>query len=79
MIRKLTPKYEVVCDRCGKSWQTDPNGEIKPGVAFFNGLSCVEFAQNGLDAIKGEVCDECFKDFCDLAELFFDDVNKGGE
>lgn len=70
MIERITPAYRFTCDRCGKE-------------RFFNEESYtpgydIKFA-NGIRSVKmGGVCSDCYLDFCELAENFFDEVNKDG-
>jgi hypothetical protein len=70
MIEQLAPVYRFVCDRCGK--EQFFNGEnYTPGyiIKFSNGIRIVK---------NGRVCSDCYLDFCELAENFFDEVNKNG-
>lgn len=68
MIEQLTPSFRFICDRCGKKYD-GKNGEMP--TRFFISFSCSSFPNE-----HGEVCEECYKDFCELAESFFDDLNK---
>lgn len=69
MIVQLNPSYLFVCDRCGKKQPLKV--EHKHDV-FFTHHQILEERT----VAKGEICDECLKDFCELAESFFDDLNK---
>ena len=74
MYERLTQKYRVVCDRCGKEWHADETQS--------SGLSSVAFVEEeavlvyGKAKAKGGVCEECYNDFCEIAENFFDEVNR---
>lgn len=71
MIEQITPSYKFTCDRCGKEKM------LKPGSNFPN--VSVSFVVN--DGFKyarkeGDVCIDCLKEFNELAENFFSEVNK---
>ena len=70
MIVELTPKYKFICDRCGKEEYVKNN--IPEQEVIFLALS------GAYDAVrmKGQVCYKCFKEFCEIAGNFFDEVNK---
>lgn len=69
MIERLLPSYRFICDRCGKICDGE-EGEIKAyPVNFWNGSRSRR---------EGEICSDCYNDFCDLADNFFDEVNKNG-
>ncbi len=71
MIIRITQKYMMICDRCGKAKSTDEH-EIT------DEFHEIVFTDGGFEPIaKGLACSECYKDFCELAENFFDDVNRG--
>ena len=74
MIEQLTPSFRFVCDRCGKEQRFTEHRKFPTfHVSFWAKLAQEQ---------HGEVCGDCFKDFCELAESFFDDLNKtegGGE
>lgn len=73
MIVKLTPDYKFVCDRCGKEEYPDENGEI----TALHEVSFVKQRFIQRDKIKeGQVCQNCFDEFWELANNFFDEVNK---
>ena len=68
MITRLTQRYKVTCDRCGKEEFCDEENPTALYYAIF---------KNSIENIKsGNVCSECQKDFEDLAYNFFDEVNK---
>jgi hypothetical protein len=73
MIVELSPKYKFVCERCGK--EKFPDGEH--GIS---GIYEVAFEDRSMlrerDIKKGSICEECFAEFCELANNFFDEVNK---
>jgi hypothetical protein len=73
MIVKLSAVYKFVCDRCGKEMFPDENGCIE-------GVCEVTFTARGqikdIDIKKGQICEECFAEFCEIANNFFDDVNR---
>lgn len=68
-----------ICDRCGKEFLScEDYNDKSQFVSFTHG----KYAQNAETFKYGLVCEECYKDFCELAESFFDDLNKtekGGE
>lgn len=77
-MTKKVVSYEFVCDRCGKKEylsECDAPAKAK-NVTFVRGVVCgIQIEEKA-----GDVCEECFKDFCELAESFFDPLNKeGGE
>lgn len=76
MMVRLTPKYKFVCDRCGKEWFDPEDAEGTPVE-----IHKVEFVKNGLGQLlgkvkEGEVCTACATEFWELANNFFDEVNK---
>ncbi len=78
MVTVLTKQYKVVCDRCGKTEYTDntPEKYFEP----LNMGSCeVKFSNADRIVAKGDVCNECYDAFIELAHNFFDDVNKENE
>jgi len=74
MIERLTQRYRVVCDRCGKKEYADdkPENHLKP---LAMGYHEIVFGDEIQTIAKGGVCKECFKAFLELAENFFDEVN----
>lgn len=75
MLERLTQRYRVVCDRCGKEWQAD---EMQQSSGLFPVLFAEEDAAliGGKVMARGGVCEECYNDFCEIAEIFFDEVNR---
>ena len=76
MFKRLTQYYEFTCDRCGKKETCSESERSQMG------LRPVEFRvvlENRDKVTKGDVCDECYKEFCEIAENFFDEVNKENE
>ena len=73
MIVQLSPKYKFVCDRCGKEEFPNDNGDFSiPFEVTFSEPHLV-----GRRLVKaGQVCGACYKDFIQLAENFFDEVNR---
>ncbi len=70
MIDQLTPAYRFTCDRCGEIQEGSKVSELKYYDAeFCNGLRIIK---------KGDVCKRCYINFCEIAENFFDEVNKNG-
>lgn len=68
MIERITPSFRFTCDRCGKEQTyTDKKQFPTYHVSFGARLSQVKY---------GEICPNCYKDFCELAESFFDELNK---
>ena len=74
MIEVLTRRFRIVCDRCGKEWNADETRK--------SGLFDISFKEEKIELVygdtkaRGDVCQECYKDFCEIAENFFDDVNR---
>ena len=56
-------KFVYICDRCGR--------ETPEGKAH-----AIIIRTDGCTKNIGEICEECFQDFCDFAESFFDELNK---
>ena len=71
MIVELTPRYKFICDRCGKEeYVKSETPEYKIIFTGFDGIFKL------LIKIEGQVCYRCYKDFCEIAGNFFDEVNK---
>lgn len=71
MIKTLTPKFQFICDRCGREEYRESNiPEFE--VAF------ADITSGFIKPIraKGQVCYNCYKDFWEIAGNFFDEVNK---
>lgn len=62
-------RSEYICDRCGKTLYSRPNGEMR-------GIYEVKFLDSLRVVKMGDVCESCFNDFIDLASNFFDEVNR---
>lgn len=78
MIEQLTPSFQFVCDRCGKKQPMKGDMVVHKHNVFFYHHQVLK----DRTVAKGEICEECLKDFCELAESFFDELNKtekGGE
>lgn len=73
MIVQLSPKYKFVCDRCGK--EEFPNDD-----GYMSVHHEVTFAEDMLMGRRfkktGQICEGCHNDFIQLAENFFDEVNR---
>lgn len=73
MIVKLTPSMKFVCDRCGKEEYPNEDGYIEAPHE-------VRFVEDRLDVRNkfkaGQVCQNCFDEFWEIANNFFDEVNK---
>jgi hypothetical protein len=68
--------YRFSCDRCGKKVESEANyPEAIHDVAFRE----ITIPKATRTVKGGTVCEECFKAFLELAESFFDDLNKGEE
>ena len=68
MIEQLTPSFRFTCDRCGKEQRYTYNKKFPTyHVSFWSKLAQEQC---------GEVCPNCYKDFIELAESFFDELNK---
>ncbi len=78
MIEQLTPSYQFVCDRCGKKQPIKGDVIMEKHDVFFTHHQILKEKT----VAKGEICQGCLKDFYELAESFFSDLNnteKGGE
>ena len=72
MIVQLSPRYKFVCERCGKEQFPDKYNEI-------HGTHEIVFTERGLSRIRrteGEVCEDCYNDFWEVADNFFHEVNR---
>lgn len=77
MVTRLTQKYKITCDRCGKEVfreEHDSFTGVDPG-----GFHEVSFTDENKYLAKGDVCGECYQEFCELSENFFDEVNRVNE
>ena len=73
MLVRLSPRYRFVCDHCGIEAFAESYGEVP--------CHKVVFVEDGLTKVKskkGEVCNECATAFWEIANNFFDEVNKEG-
>ena len=72
MLERLTPDYRFTCDRCGKVQESIGKPYLLESypVSFHNGI---------LMRIQGDVCKECYEEFLEFANNFFDEVNKTAE
>lgn len=71
MIVQLSPSYKFVCDRCGK--------ELFPEHHEIRGIHEIVFTERGISRIRrteGEVCEDCYNDFWEVADNFFHEVNR---
>lgn len=75
MIKQLEPKYCVICDRCGKERYYY---KLKDGAEEVVTFSCNSSVLGNIEK-SGQVCMDCFKDFWQIAENFFDEANKRQE
>ena len=71
MIVKLTPDVKFVCDRCGKEEFPDDEMHLHPyEVVFTHGLILKRIHR------EGQVCKACYDEFLELADNYFNEVNK---
>lgn len=56
-------KFIYICDRCGRE---TPEGKARS----------IQIRADGCYQRRCELCEECFPDFFDFAESFFDELNK---
>lgn len=70
MIERLNPEYCFTCDRCGA---VEFGNEEKVIYAY-----PINFSNDARAVNMGVVCRNCYTDFCEIAENFFDEVNKDG-
>lgn len=80
MIVELTPRIKFVCDRCGKEEFPDENGALYCRRAVFREDDPIMRPKDK----AGDICMDCLAEFWELADNFFDEVNKekadeGGE
>lgn len=73
MVTRLTQKYKITCDRCGKTEICDEFSNTNMGY------NIVQFGTELRTVAKGEVCDDCYEDFLEIAKNFFDEVNRVNE
>ena len=75
MVIRLTPEYKFVCDRCGKEWDV---ASTEDGNS--TEIHTVEFGEKRVPFRgkfkEGEICRACATEFWELANNFFDEVNK---
>lgn len=78
MVTTTNKQYKIVCERCGKKEYADdkPENHLKPLDMGYHEIS---FGDEVRTVAKGGVCRECYKEFRELAENFFDEVNKENE
>ena len=81
MVVQLSPRYKFVCDRCGKEeyFMNDKVFKLDE-VSKFDIL--FEASKNDYQAnerIRGQVCYNCYSDFYEIANNFFNEVNKESE
>lgn len=74
MIERITPIYKFVCDRCGKQVLVHENERDPQHCISFTEASIFKTVRK-----EGQVCDACLKDFLELADNFFNEVNKNDE
>ena len=74
MFERLTPNWLFICDRCGKEMRVDDRGEDS-GVYTVE-FSCGFSMARNPGTRKGDVCEDCKKDFLEIAANFFDEVNR---
>jgi hypothetical protein len=73
MIVRLTPEYKFVCDRCGKEqFATEGESPFETHLVEF----CERRPPFSAKSKKGEICTACATEFWELANNFFDEVNK---
>jgi hypothetical protein len=77
MKKLLSPRWKFVCDRCGK--EIFPNEDNCINMDEMNEIAFLDSTDMRVISKKinqGEICKECYNDFVELANNFFDDVNK---
>lgn len=73
MIEMITPRAKFICDRCGTSELLTEDSAYKiHEVKFIDDCMFKTYKQ-------GQICKDCYSDFIEIADLFFDDVNKEGD
>lgn len=78
MVITTTKQFKVVCERCGKTEYADDKPENYNKLLAM-GYVEVKFSDTIKTVKQGGVCQECYEEFCELAQNFFDDVNKENE
>lgn len=71
MITRLTQEYKITCDRCGKETFSD---ELERGHDYHRVSFVADYPH--LATKTHDVCSACYKDFIELSQCFFDEVNK---
>ena len=73
----ITPIYKFKCDRCGREqYQHTNDTPIEAHHVHFAEWTQLK-AHSTLKS--GEVCEDCYNDFIELADNFFHEVNKEAE
>ena len=71
---QLTPRWKFVCDRCGKETYLNEGDYIADlHEVVFGEFHPLRITKNSR---SGDVCEDCFNDFLEIANNFFDEVNK---
>lgn len=71
MFEQITPIYKFTCDRCGREQLSGDEGVRVYRIKFEDKTDIFKTISK-----EGEVCEECHKDFVELSQNFFDEVNK---
>jgi NMD protein affecting ribosome stability and mRNA decay len=70
MIDRLTQKYRIVCDRCGKEHIREEG--VMDDAVFHH----VTIGDQVKHIVSVELCSACYDELCEYMENFFDEVNK---
>jgi hypothetical protein len=73
METRLAQKYKITCDRCGKECIREEGVMDDTKFRYISINDDVKFFE------RADLCGECYEEFCEFVENFFDEVNKENE
>jgi len=73
MVTRLAQKYKITCDRCGKE-------HVREEGVMVDAVFCNITISNDIRRVAiADLCEDCYKEFEEFVENFFDEVNKHDE
>lgn len=69
MLTKMTQKYKITCDRCGKECIREE------GVMDDTVFRHISISNEVSFLARADLCGECYEELCEFVENFFDEVN----
>jgi len=73
MVTRLAQKYKITCDRCGKE-------HVREEGVMDDAVFCNITISNDIRRVAiADLCEDCYKEFEEFVENFFDEVNKHDE